>query len=78
MDPECNLREQRAVRARLLAAFDAADPDTGEWHPDLDDVHRLAELSEGLDGWLTQEGLPRRACPEEDDGPLDWKLFGPI
>ncbi len=61
MDPDTNLREQREVTGRLLAAFDAADPDTGEWTPDLDDVYRLAELSEALDGWLSRGGAAPRA-----------------
>jgi hypothetical protein len=56
MDPDANLQEQREVTRRLLAAFDAADPDSGEWQPDLDDVYRLAELTEALDGWLSREG----------------------
>jgi len=60
MDPDSNLREQREIRQRLLKAFDAADPDTGEWHPDLDDVYKLDELSKALDGWLSRDGaLPR-------------------
>jgi hypothetical protein len=58
MDPDANLREQRQVAARILAALDAADPDTGEWRPDPDDAHRLAELSEALDSWLRRGGAP--------------------
>ncbi len=61
MDPDGNLREQREVTRRLLAAFDAADPDTGEWTPDPDDVYRLAELSQALDGRLSRGGTPPRA-----------------
>ena len=66
MDPDSNLREQREVRSRLLAAFDAADPDTGEWRPDLDDVYRLTELCEGLDVWLARGGAVPRAWQSDD------------
>ena len=75
MDPDSNLREQREVRSRLLAAFDAADPDTGEWHPDLDDVYRLTELCEGLDGWLSRGGAVPRVWRSDDlDSPEGWSL----
>lgn len=51
MDPDANLREQRELAARLLAT--PADA----WTDDrLADALRLAELVEGLDGWLTASG----------------------
>jgi hypothetical protein len=79
MDPDSNLRDQRAVRARLLAAFDAADPETGEWHPDLDDVYQLAELSEALDNWLSRDGAVPGAWQSDDpNGPHGWALSDPI
>lgn len=75
MDPDSSLREQREVRSRLLAAFDAADSDTGEWHPDPGDVYRLTELCEGLDGWLSRGGVVPRAWRSDDrDIPSGWTL----
>ncbi len=73
MDPDGNLTEQREIVGRLLAAFDGADPDTGEWQPDPDDVYRLTELSEGLDGWLSRGGaLPRAWQHEDADSARSW------
>lgn len=72
MDPDSNLRDQREIRQRLLKAFDAADPDTGEWHPDLDDVYQLAELSEALDGWLSRDGALPREWQTGCDQPSNW------
>jgi hypothetical protein len=72
MDPDTNLREQREVTRRLLAAFDAADPDTGEWHPDLDDVYRLAELTEALDGWLSRDGSLPHDWQSDADQRSNW------
>jgi hypothetical protein len=73
MDPDGNLSEQREIVGRLLAAFDGADPDTGEWQPDADDVYRLTELSEGLDGWLSRGGaLPRAWQHEDPDSAKSW------
>ncbi len=56
MDPNSNLREQRGVVRRLLAAFD--DP---ERRPQRSDALRLAQLAETLDAWLTHGG----ALPQE-------------
>ena len=72
MDPDANLREQREVTRRLLAAFDAAHPDSGEWHPDLDDVYRLAELAEALDSWLSRAGAPPRDWQSDGDQQGNW------
>jgi hypothetical protein len=69
MDPDACLREQQSIAARLLAEFDAADPETGDWQPDRDDVYRLAELSEGLHDWMSTGGAPPRAWqPRERPG----------
>jgi hypothetical protein len=56
MDPDANLIEQRELAARILAAADAADLETGDWRPDPEDAHRLAELSAALDLWLRRGG----------------------
>jgi hypothetical protein len=66
MDTDANLREEREILRRLLAAFDSADPDTGEWHPDPDDVYRLVELSDALDGCLSRGGALPRAWQRDD------------
>lgn len=61
MDPNANLSEMRRIAARILAALDAADEDTGEWMCDPHDTACLAELVEALDGWLSRGGfLPAR------------------
>jgi hypothetical protein len=51
MDPNANLEEQR----RLVNAInDARDNETDV---DQDDIWRLAELCEALDGWISNGGF---------------------
>ena len=43
--------------------------------PDLDDVYRLTELCEGLDGWLSRGGAVPRVWRSDDlDSPEGWSL----
>lgn len=49
MDPDANLKELRELAQRVLYSV---DPDP---HPQ--DVERLAELVEALDGWLSNKGF---------------------
>lgn len=76
MDPDGNLNEQREIVGRLLAAFVGGDLETGEWHPDPDDVYRLTELSEALDGWLSRGGALPRAWQHDLDSPTNWAPAG--
>lgn len=49
MDPNANLREQRAIVARInSSALNEGD---------AFDVRRLAELAEALDEWLSEGGF---------------------
>lgn len=57
MDPSANLAEQRQITAKIMAAVDAADPDTGAFTVDPDDAYRLAELVQSLDEWLSRGGF---------------------
>lgn len=54
MDPNSNLDEQKRLAARIVAAFDKPEPSD---HFDEDDVLRLAELVQALDGWLAGGGF---------------------
>lgn len=58
MDPDASLAEQRTLRKKFIAAFDACDPDTGDWTTPIDpiDAYRLAELQEALDEWIARGG----------------------
>lgn len=58
MDPDANLAEQREILARLAgrATVDAVGDGIG-----FDDLDRLAELVEALDGWLARGGFAPRA-----------------
>lgn len=48
MDPDANLKEQRAILARL---------DSDETQTPTRDLFRLAELVQALDEWLTRGGF---------------------
>jgi len=51
MDPDANLEEQLRIVKRILEADGC----------DADDIVRLAELVDALDGWIVKGGfLPRR------------------
>ena len=55
MDPDANLKEQLEIAKDILGAADHGGT------MDEDDVIRLAELIEGLDGWIKGCGfLPKR------------------
>jgi hypothetical protein len=52
MDPEANRREQREIVARIMKAWDTFDEDGDILRAiGVQDVLRLAELSEALDNW---------------------------
>lgn len=57
MDPKTNLAELRGIAAEVMRAFDAADPETGEWANSEDREYRLAELVQALDGWISRGGF---------------------
>lgn len=62
MDPNENLREALAVARDILNAWDQADDVLGELPHALkaevaEKAERLAELVEGLDGWLSRGGF---------------------
>ncbi len=51
MDPDANLEEQLRITKRVLDADGC----------DADDIIRLAELVDALDGWIVKGGfLPKR------------------
>jgi len=55
MDPDANLREQLQLVKKIMRAVDKDKP------VELDDVDRLVDLVDALDGWLSRGGfLPRR------------------
>jgi hypothetical protein len=55
MDPDANLREQLQLVKKIMRAVDKDKP------VELDDVDRLVDLVDALDGWLSHGGfLPRR------------------
>jgi hypothetical protein len=56
MDPKANIREQRAIAARLQKALDADDV-IGEIHTLAEDAGRLAELVLALDEWRSKGGF---------------------
>ena len=51
MDPEANLEEQRRLVKSINKARD------NEQDVDQDDIHRLAELVEALDEWISRGGF---------------------
>lgn len=53
MDPTANLREQLALAARMIKAYD----DPAGNGIDQDDTARLAELVTALDGWIRRGGF---------------------
>jgi hypothetical protein len=53
MDPIANLREQRALAAKMSADFDKADGNG----IDQDEANRLAELVQALDEWRRGGGF---------------------
>jgi len=65
MDPDANLREQRATAKSILAIVDDGNGD-GTFTPDqlealAVNAAKLAELVESLDGWIANLGfLPKR------------------
>jgi hypothetical protein len=65
MDPNANLEEQLALAASIIAAFD--DPDGNIDIPD-EDVERLAELVQALDGWIRKGGFLPRDWHESREG----------
>ncbi|GAA2609807.1 hypothetical protein SMC26_39590 [Actinomadura fulvescens] len=52
MDPNACLAEIRSLSAKILA-----DMDREGGMPEPSDAARLAELNEGLDGWLSKRGF---------------------
>ena len=54
MDPDANLAEQRRLRKKMQAQFDAGA------NPNWMDVQRLVELVAALDDWISKGGsLPK-------------------
>ena len=65
MDPDTNLLEQRSIARRIKHLIDSEAVYSQE--DMIEDLDRLAELIDALDGWLSKGGyLPER-----------WKREGP-
>lgn len=65
MDPNANLEEQRRLRTKMQAQFDAGA------NPNWMDVQRLLELNAALDDWIAKGGVLPKAWqhqPFEDMG----------
>jgi len=63
MDPDANLAEQQLLRARLRA--DRRYQSARSREDVRQDRHRLKELVEALDGWLSRGGFPPKAWTKE-------------